>query len=161
MTKILTYFQKFRFHIIGVSACLLLGMISGYVSGGSQSLWYINLQKPSFNPPGWIFGPVWTLLYIMIGIVFANLWNNRINNRVLLFIFAMQFTLNIFWSPLFFKFQRIDLAFFDISLLLISLICFIAVALFQKKKKIAALFFPYVLWVSFAWVLNLSILILN
>jgi tryptophan-rich sensory protein len=97
----------------------------------------------------------------MIGIVFANLWNNRINNRVLLFIFAMQFTLNIFWSPLFFKFQRIDLAFFDISLLLISLICFIAVALFQKKKKIAALFFPYVLWVSFAWVLNLSILILN
>ena len=154
-------FKQFKSQIIGLVICLFLGMISGYLSRGSDSTWYINLNKPSFNPPKWIFGPVWTILYIMMGIALGKIWDNRNNNKPLLILFIIQLIFNLAWSPIFFYFQRIDFALYDIILLWMNLFFIILISLFRKAKIIATLLIPYFLWVSFAAILNLRIYQLN
>jgi benzodiazapine receptor len=145
--------------IIASLLCLLLGILSGYGVKAADSLWFINLNKPFFNPPNWIFGPVWTVLYLMMGVALGKLWKEREKNKGLIALFSTQFVLNLIWSPLFFYFQRIDLALLDISVLWISLIIFMILA--WSKRAIVILFLPYILWVSFAAILNFSLYKMN
>lgn len=142
--------------ISGVFLCVLLGMVSGWISNSSPSLWYQSLLKPSFNPPSWVFGPVWTLLYITIGIVFGLLWKQ---NKKYFYAFGVHFIFNLLWSPLFFGLHRIDLALYDLIILWITLIAFMIIA--RSYLKIITLLIPYGLWITFALVLNFEIVRLN
>lgn len=139
--------------------CITLGMLSGLGINVNNSLWFINLHKPSFMPPNWIFGPVWTILYCLMGIALGKLWKERTQNRFLISLFTFQLILNLMWSPLFFYFHRIDLALYNIIVLWISLIMFM-ISTF-KQRTIFFLFVPYILWVSFALFLNYQIYTIN
>jgi tryptophan-rich sensory protein len=136
---------------------MVLGMLSGYVSSAGDSLWYVSLNKPTFNPPKWVFGPVWSILYIMIGIALGKIW--QLKNKTLLNIFILQLIFNLIWSPLFFLLQRIDLALYDLVCLWTTVLTFILCI--KSQKILYILFIPYFLWVTFALILNLNLYILN
>ena len=139
-----------------------VGAISGFATASNINAWYTQISKPSFNPPNWIFGPVWTLLYILMGIALFLIWKqpgspNRTNA---LRLFSIQLLLNFCWSFIFFYFHHIGLALIDISLLWIFII--LTMFSFAKLNKIASwLLFPYICWVSFAMILNGAIYHLN
>jgi len=143
----------------GAVFCLMSGILAGVLSGSGNSLWYQNLIKPSFNPPSWVFAPTWTILYIMMGIALGIIWNQPKQYRRLLILFGLQLALNLAWSPLFFLFHRIDLALYDLILLLITIVIILYHA--RRLHAVFLLFIPYTLWVSFAFILNLNIYILN
>lgn len=153
------FFKKYNYELLLALISLALGMLSGLSVKPSTSLWYLTLIKPSFNPPGWIFGPVWSLLYIMMGIAFGLILRDKKKNMLLIMLFVCQFFFNLLWSPLFFYFNRIDLALLDIVFLWVSIISFIFFA--RKQLTLLLLFLPYSLWVSFAMILNISLFILN
>jgi tryptophan-rich sensory protein len=123
--------------------------------------WYASLIKPSFNPPNWIFGPVWTTLYLLMGISLYLVWiRGAKKNRTALIWFGSQLALNSIWSILFFGLKSPLSAFIEIIFLWITIL--ITIIYFYKTSKPAAyLLIPYILWVSFAAVLNISIVILN
>jgi translocator protein len=121
--------------------------------------WYAQLAKPPFNPPNWLFAPVWTAIYLLIAIAGWRTWQrNRASWPMKLW--WIQLILNFIWSPIFFAAQRIDLALLVILLLLLSILGFI-VATWRLDRMASWLFVPYAVWVSFASLLNASILILN
>ncbi len=124
--------------------------------------WYASLNKPSFNPPGWIFGPVWTILYIMMGVAAHRVWMLRGFRQAApaLALFITQLLFNALWSWLFFGLQRPDLAFIDIIVLWITIL--LTLLAFRQHSDLAAtLLIPYLAWVSFAAILNASIWRLN
>jgi benzodiazapine receptor len=152
--------NKYSAEITGIIFCLTFGILSGYLVNAGKSDWYFDLIKPSFNPPSWIFAPVWSILYIMMGIGFGKILNLKgVVKKLLLPLFIIQFLLNLIWSPLFFYYHRIDLALYDICALWLTISGLIIVA--RNIKIILLLFLPYFCWVSFALVLNLTILRLN
>ncbi len=141
---------------------LLTGGISGYFTIQGVNTWYPALHKPFFNPPNTIFGPVWTSLYMLMGISFylilkqpkSNARNNAIG------IFTIQLVLNFFWSIIFFNLHFIALALIDIILMWAAIIAMIV--LFHCVNRLASLLqLPYIAWVSFATLLNAAILYLN
>ena len=144
------------------SLCLFLALVLG---GGltigiltAPGAWYAALSKPPFNPPNWIFAPVWTTLYIMIAIAGWRVWRPKSNRPIQLW--WAQLVLNFIWSPIFFTAHRIDIALGVIVLLLITIISFIMTT--WRRDKIASLLFvPYAAWVAFASVLNGVLLYLN
>lgn len=141
--------------------CLLLGSLSGIATASAVNGWYASLLKPSWNPPNWIFGPVWTILYLLMGAAFALVWNEtaKSSKRALL-LFVVQFVLNLLWSPLFFALARIDLALIEILVLWVFIL--LSIFSFYKVNRLAAwLLLPYFLWVSFASVLNATLVVLN
>lgn len=146
--------------LICVFIPLLVGSISGIFTSQSIATWYIYLNKPRFNPPNYLFGPVWSILYLLMGIsLFLVLKNGKYKYKFIL-IFALQLLLNFFWSIIFFKFQCIGWALVEISLMWISI--FLMILIFYRSNKIAGLMnIPYLFWVSFATVLNYYIYILN
>jgi tryptophan-rich sensory protein len=129
---------------------------------GTQSVpgaWYESLQKPPFNPPNWIFGPVWFTLYVLIAIAGWRIWMLDRGSTAMKFWFA-QMLLNWIWSPVWFIAQMLWPAFAIIVALLAAIIGFMVTA--RRQDKLAAwLFVPYLAWVAFASVLNLSIALLN
>lgn len=151
--------------LITFIACILLtlsvGGLSGYLTSTQIPGWYAGLQKPSFNPPNYLFGPVWTLLYLLMGISLFIVIRSGISGKSKpIIIFATQLVLNFFWSIIFFNFHQVSLALVDI--LLLWLCIFIMIRSFYKINKAAGLIqIPYLLWVSFATALNTAILILN
>jgi benzodiazapine receptor len=154
ITKILTV----------VVTCLVIGYFSGIVTRAAIITWYLTLVKPGFNPPNWIFAPVWSTLYIMMGIAAGLVWDRIESNTELvkkaLVIFALQLALNALWSYLFFGLMNPMLALLEIVIL--WLMIYETYVQFGKINKIAGyLFIPYLLWVSFAMVLNASIWWLN
>lgn len=151
--------EEYRSEIIGSFLCLTLGMLSGYGIQVGDGTWYASLLQPSFAPPNWLFGPVWAVLYIMMGIALGKLWNDREHSKWLLWIFAIQFALNLAWTPIFFNLQRLDWALYDICLLWLYLVIFMALS--WRRRSIFMLFLPYFLWVSFATVLYFNIFKLN
>lgn len=146
---------------------LALVLFLGAVFGGGSAIgvatlpgeWYAGLTKPPFNPPNWIFGPVWSVLYIAIALAGWRSWQRDRGGQAMKAWFA-QMLANFAWSPLFFAAQRIDLAFGVILLVLASILAFIILS-WQRDRLSALLFMPYAAWVSFASVLNGSILVLN
>lgn len=137
-----------------------LGTASGYITIGQITGWYATLAKPSFNPPNWIFGPVWTVLYVFMGIAAWRVWRVAgLFSRPLLLFFA-QFALNLAWSQLFFGRHQIGLALADIAAMWV-LIVWTTVAFAGRDRLAAVLFVPYIAWISFAAVLNAAIWRLN
>jgi benzodiazapine receptor len=141
--------------VISLAIPLTLGAIAGFFTTQAIPTWYATLNQPSFNPPNSVFGPVWTTLYILMGISLYMVWRltpGKERNRALL-LFGVQMALNFSWSFLFFYFHEMGFALVDIIVLWISIAAMIV--LFYKLKPIAAyLNIPYILWVSFATALN-------
>ena len=148
--------------IISLILPQLAGIIGSLFTIKSIPIWYAALDKPSFNPPGWIFGPVWITLYIMMGISFYLIWikNDLPNFGLITSVFILQLALNAFWSIIFFGLHSPFYALVEIVSLWISIL--ICIILFYKVSKISAyLMIPYLLWVSFASILNFYIWKLN
>ena len=147
-----------------VIICLTVGFFSGKITQSSITTWYPTLVKPVFNPPNWVFAPVWTMLYTFMGIAAGLIWNEIENKtkevKIALQYFILQLGLNALWSYLFFGLQNLVLASIEIILLLLILVeCY---KLFKPINATAAkLFIPYIVWVSFATLLTCSLLYLN
>lgn len=143
--------------------CLLAGFIGSFFTASSISSWYSTLAKPFFNPPNYLFGPVWTLLYILMGISLYIIWTKKSNpkqKKFAIYLFAIQLILNTLWSILFFGLQNPLLAFIEIIFLWAAIL--LTIINFKKISKPAAyLLIPYILWVSFAAILNFSLYYLN
>ena len=156
--------QKYLRIGLVVMTCLVVGYLSGMVTRESITTWYPTLVKPFFNPPNWIFAPVWTALYIMMGFAGGIVWtkidqDEKTVKKAFLF-FIIQLGLNALWSFIFFYLHNPLLAFIEIIILL--LVIFETYSQFKKIDKIAGyLFIPYLCWVSFALILNASIWWLN
>ncbi len=152
-----------RWALFIVPLIMLLGFLSGIISGsGEENGWYQLLEKPSFQPPGYIFGIAWTILYCMIGFAFALIISARGARFQILAIilFLTQYILNLLWSPLFFGQQQVTSAFYLI--ILIWIFAIITTYIFSKIRALAAwLMIPYLLWLSFAMALNYQIDVLN
>ena len=142
--------------------CLIISGIGGTITASSVETWYQALEKPIFNPPDWVFAPVWTLLYIIMGIAAWRVWRLRsfeATGKALGF-FALQLGFNLAWSFLFFGLQRIDLALVEIVILLVAII--VNAIMFRRIDRLAGLMFvPYTAWVTYATILNASLWLLN
>lgn len=145
---------------IGVIFCLLIAGIEGWVTAANTNQWYHALIKPPFNPPPFVFAPVWTILYIMIGIAGGLIWSKRDKYLGLLILFFLQIFFNFLWSFLFFLWQSISWALIDISLLWV-VVLIILIYGYRYYKKVAYLLIPYFIWLSFAAMLNFSLWLLN
>lgn len=175
----------FKF-IISVSLTFSAGFIGSFFTASAIPGWYAELTKPALNPPNWVFGPVWTALYFILGLSLFIVWrkNFSVENKILsggkktwnlwseklwsgnwqkantVSIFFVQLILNALWSPVFFGFKNPALALFIILSLWMAI--FYTIINFYRTSKTAAwLLLPYILWVSFATYLNFMILILN
>ncbi len=145
---------------VSLSAGLIGSLI---VTPGGFSSWYSTIQKPSYTPPSWVFGPVWTILYLLMGVAAFLVWQKGLDHRAIrmaLLWFLVQLVLNALWSPVFFGRHRIGLA------LLVLVLLWVAVAVtmhhfFRISRPAGWLLMPYLLWVSFAVFLNTSIWSLN
>lgn len=152
--------------LISIILCVGLGALSGIVTSGEIETWYTTLNKPSFNPPNWLFGPAWTTLYTLMGISFGLLWNKASKMGIKLFklsasrLFLVQFILNLAWSTIFFTWHQIALALVEIIILWV-LILLTIIHFYRFHKLAGILLIPYILWVSFATVLTGSIFYLN
>ncbi|MBI2551482.1 tryptophan-rich sensory protein [Candidatus Uhrbacteria bacterium] len=156
-----------RQHILPLGVFIFLSLSAGFVSAfftaNAIPTWYEALQKPALNPPAWLFAPVWTILYILIGTSAFLVWKQvtpRKAIRTALRVFYIQLILNALWSILFFGLKRPDVAFGEILLLWGSILA--TMFLFSKRSS-ATLFLllPYLAWVSFAAYLNYQIWMLN
>jgi len=149
--------------VIAIVICELAGVIGSLFTMPSIPGWYAGLVKPSFNPPGWIFGPVWTALYAMMGVAAWLVYDKgfkRPEVRKALTVFAVQLVLNTLWSIVFFGAHQI-LGAVIVIILLWAMILW-TILLFRKISKAAAwLLVPYILWVSFATILTVTINALN
>ncbi len=121
--------------------------------------WYVALNKPAFNPPGWIFGPVWTVLYVAIALAGWLVWERRADGMAMP-LWWVQLALNFAWSPAFFSAQQIGMALVIILALLLTILSFIVLT-WHRVNSAALLFLPYAAWVAFASLLNAAIFILN
>ena len=149
--------------LITVVVCLLVGFLSGLSTSESIETWYAYIEKPSFNPPNWIFAPVWTLLYILMGIAVAVIWHTGWSNEAVqnaIMIFLAQLIFNATWSVVFFGMQS-PMGALVIILILWTLILICLLRFYSIRKSAFYLMIPYFLWVSFATVLNASIVYLN
>ena len=147
-----------------VVTCLAVGYFTGLLTRSSIESWYPSLIKPSFNPPDWVFAPVWSTLYMMMGIAAGLVWNRieyeREAVKSALIFFVIQLALNALWSILFFVLKNPLLALIEIVIL--WLMIYETYLKFSRVSKVAGyLFIPYILWVSFAMILNASIWWLN
>lgn len=157
MKKRLTYIT------IAVLICLLIGFLSSFATQSSVNDWYVGLIKPSFNPPNWVFAPVWTTLYIMMGIAAGIVWSKGFHHiwvKTALYHFGFQLLFNALWSIVFFGLKNPFWAFLVI-LVLLTLIM-LTIKWFRVVSKAASyLLIPYLLWVCFATLLNYKIWELN
>lgn len=179
-------FKNFVKLFISIIVCELAGVAGSIFTSSEIAGWYKGIRKPDFNPPGWIFGPAWTLLFVLMGISLYLVWVNKweIRNKIsvdkkeiwnplskrffsgdwakanIILIFATQLILNIIWSVIFFGMHRPDLAFFEVIMLWVA-ITFTIINFYRVSKKAAYLLLPYIVWVSFAAILNYTIWMLN
>jgi benzodiazapine receptor len=139
-----------------------LGSLGAIFTVNEIPNWYQNLIKPSFNPPNWLFGPVWTLLYTLMGIALFLVWKKTpsTDRNWAIGIFMIQFALNFCWSIIFFKYHLLGWALVEILIMWIFIL--LTILFFWQHSKIASiLLLPYLFWVSFATLLNAAIFRLN
>ncbi|HVG40343.1 MAG TPA: TspO/MBR family protein [Chitinophagaceae bacterium] len=149
--------------IIAIAIPLAVAAVSGLITSSNINNWYTFLNKPSWNPPNWVFGPVWTTLYIMMGIAFYLIWKSDDSNkekRISITLFFIQLVLNFFWSIIFFYYHHLLGAFIEIIFLWTTIL--LTIFSFAKVSKLAAwLLVPYISWVSFATILTYTVWQLN
>lgn len=148
--------------IISIVLCVSLGSVGGLVTVNEIPTWYATLNKPSFNPPNWLFGPVWTTLYLLMGISVYLIWKQPVSKErnTALQLFILQFILNFCWSFIFFGLHATGWALIEMIALWILIL--LSILHFAKHAKTAAwLLVPYISWVSFALLLNAAIWKLN
>ncbi|HVA96650.1 MAG TPA: TspO/MBR family protein [Candidatus Acidoferrales bacterium] len=146
--------------LISLVICLAVAYAGSAVTIPSIMTWYATLHKPFFTPPNYIFGPVWTLLYLMMALALAKIWSSQKKNKQALQFFFIQLGLNFVWSLVFFGLHVPFIAFTFILLLWAAI--FITAKLFLPISRAAAyLLIPYLMWVSYAAILNLAIVIMN
>jgi len=148
---------------ISIIVCQLAGVIGSIFTTPAIPGWYAALVKPSFNPPNWVFAPVWTSLYLLMGISVFLIWRKGLDNHLVnsgLRIFIFQLILNTLWSFLFFGLRSPLLGFLEIILLWVAIVLTI-LSFFRVSKLAGILLLLYILWVSFAAILNFSIWRLN
>lgn len=139
-------------------ACLALGIASGLSSAGGGDDWYQHLVKPPGTPPSWVFGPVWSVLYLMMGVALGRLVHRKAWPAV--WVFGMQFVLNLMWTPVFFGGHLITVALAIIGALWFGIVALIQLA--GKVDKVSAWSLaPYLVWVSYATYLNAGFFWLN
>lgn len=155
--------KKIIYILIAVIVCLLIGFLSSFATQTSVNDWYLSLNKPSFNPPNWLFAPVWTGLYILMGIAAGIVWSKGFHHiwvKTALYHFGFQLLFNALWSIVFFGFKSPLWALLIIFILLTLII--LTIRWFKVVSKLAAiLLIPYMLWVCFATLLNYKIWELN
>lgn len=153
--------NKTTFNPIKLFLCILItestGILGSLFTASSVKTWYVtDVVKSSLNPPSWVFAPVWTLLFLLMGIALYLVWNKKNN----LFWFWVQLLLNLLWSILFFGLRSPQLAFYEIIILWLAI--FMTIIKFREYNQTASkLLWPYLAWVSFASILNYSIMVLN
>ncbi len=144
-------------------ACVLLGGASGFVTAGSIPGWYASLERPPGTPPNAVFGPVWTLLYAMMGVAFARVWHLAPpvrEKRRALSLFVAKMLLNLAWTPIFFGAHRLGLALAVILALWLAIL--LTILAFRRFDRSSALLLcPYLLWVGYASYLNAGFWLLN
>lgn len=145
--------------IIALAVPLFIGWVGSLFVMPALPIWYNSLAKPALNPPSWIFAPVWTLLFVLMGIAAFLVWRKELNKKTVkmaLAIFIFQLFLNVFWSLLFFGMRNPMVAFTEIISLWFAIMALL-LAFYQVSRPAAYLLIPYVLWVSFATYLNYAI----
>ena len=148
--------------VISLIITVGLGSLGGIFTISEIPNWYAGLQKPSFNPPNWLFGPVWTLLYILMGISVYLIWKQPVSTErnTGLILFVIQFVLNFCWSIIFFKQHQLGWALVEIIVMWVFIL--LTIIWFGKMSSTASwLLVPYISWVSFAALLNAAIWKLN
>lgn len=149
--------------IIALIIPQLFAIIGSLFTITTEGSWYSLLLKPGFNPPNWLFGPVWTLLYLLMGIAAFLIWRQGLEKKEIRFsllIFIFQLALNLFWSFIFFTLKSPAIAFTEIISLWFAILA-TTLAFYQISKPAAYLLIPYIIWVSFAAFLNYNIWMLN
>ncbi len=147
------YFPLILFLVLVMGGGLLLGFLT------APGDWYAGLAKPSFNPPGWLFGPVWTVLYVLIAVAGWRIWQHERQDWPMKLWWA-QLGLNFLWPPVFFGAHQIGLA-LAIILLLLAVILLLIAAIWRRRAADAWMLAPYAVWVAFASLLNGSLFVLN
>lgn len=155
--------KKLSKFLISTIGCELVGIAATPFTITAIPTWYQTLTKPSFSPPNWIFGPVWTILYFLMGVAAYLVWIKGLQKQAVktaLTFFIAQLVFNFFWSILFFGLHSPILALIDILVLWILIL--VTILKFYTLSRVASyLLIPYLLWVTFATILNLSIVLLN
>ena len=150
--------------VVACGVSLAAGVAGSLAVGGQGfTSWYATIQKPGFTPPGWVFGPVWTVLYLLMGVAAFLVWQRGLGSRpvrIALAWFLVQLALNAAWSPVFFGLHRIGPALVVIVLLWVAIVITMY-HFFRLSRPAGMLLVPYLVWVSFATVLNASIWHLN
>ncbi|MFH0777840.1 MAG: TspO/MBR family protein [Candidatus Eisenbacteria bacterium] len=149
--------------IISVAVCLLAGLVGSFFTTPAIPGWYASLDKPWFTPPNQLFGPVWTALYVLMGVSAFLVWRRGLGTpwaQLGLLAFAVQLVLNVGWSVLFFGLRSPEGGFVEITILWVAILA--TLVNFRRVSRTAAvLLIPYLVWVSFAAILNFSIMRLN
>ena len=154
--------ETFRL-ISSVLIVFIIGSIGTLFTLSKIPTWYASLMKPGWAPPNWLFGPVWTTLYVLIGVSLYLVWREGINRRdvqLALIIFSVQLILNLSWSIVFFGFESISGGFILIILLWLSIL-FNIIFFYRVSKSAGLLLVPYLVWVTIASYLNYAVYILN
>jgi tryptophan-rich sensory protein len=155
--------KKILLFVIALGICLLAGYIGSYYTTPEIPTWYASLQKPDLTPPSWVFAPVWTVLFIFMGVSLYWIFESGLKNqeaKLGLILFIFQLVLNVGWSFFFFGLHSTFFSFLIIVMLWAVLLCTI-VQVFRFSIPAATILFPYICWISFVAYLNYAILILN
>jgi len=149
--------------LVSISLPVAVGAVAGLFTASSVKTWFVTLNKPSFNPPSWLFAPVWTTLYIVMGIAFFIIWQSKANEIIKkrsMKIYFVQLFFNFTWSFVFFYAQQPGWAL--VNIVVLWLLIAITIFWFSQISRVSAwLMVPYILWVSFATALNYAIWQLN
>ena len=149
--------------VLCILVCQPAGFLGSFFTRASVGTWYATLKKPAFTPPGWVFGPVWITLYGLMAVAAYLVWRRGWEDRAVkaaLSLFGLQLLFNALWSAAFFGLRSLLLGLVDIALLWVALLVTL-ILFFRISRAAALLLLPYMLWLSFAAVLNFSLLVLN
>lgn len=159
---IITNLKKYQSTIIAGLVCVILGMLAGSFNSIKDYAWYAKLHHPNLTPPKWLFAPVWTILYFMIGVAFNKIWQakqTKLLRKFTIIILILHFISNLMWNYIFFSMRRIDIALYDLAFIWASLITLIIIT--RKINSVSLWLLPYLAWVSFALILNFTVYQLN
>jgi len=147
--------------IVSVLICQAAGAIGSVFTTSSIATWFVNLNKPWFTPPNWLFGPVWITLYTLMGVSLYLVWNKGLKNAKLpVSIFGLQLALNTIWSVIFFGLQNTFAALVEILFMWAAILATI-ITFYKIDKRAGVVLIPYIAWVTIATFLNYFVFVLN